>query len=484
MDANKSSGKRPIFGKVFRRNKKRNATTSSLSPRFNENSLSQPNGFDVGVSMELDHETLNRRYNNFEEDIPEEDDIEVQELGETPTPTSPVTKIPIDDEVLPPLPEFSRAKGLLTTPLRKCNTEFIRLENEANAKKKRWYTIDGRICGRSKSFVTVPRTVEELFTDFKARRAGLIKALTADDHLLCVALLKSLHPDWSPAAIKSAIMTTVGLKDPHSGLPIIAEGMPFWVADPFDFGSGLVNAHAANNSGLIYDMGTFDYILYLRSMGYKSSHISNMIDEGAASFPIKRPSILDVNLSSLIVPSLKDTVNVRRTVTNIGPENSKYEAIIEPPPGITIKQVRDRLLAKVENRAANTDGQAIKLQYTHSPKLKSLDAQEFAEAYKSFHVGEKLANELATPRDKSKSHPAALSTKKNCIGMKQMFKIVQTVLPSRTSTPDSIGIVQIHWRWESLAYDLDHLHRGCEEMVDLGLFDLTIDAFCEFNSCE
>ncbi|KAM3216834.1 hypothetical protein P3L10_026275 [Capsicum annuum] len=62
--------------------------------------------------------------------------------------------------------------------------------------------------------------------------------------------------------------------------------------------------------------------------------------------------------------------------------------------------------------------------------------------------------------------------------------IVQTVLPSRTSTPDGIGIVQIHWRWESLAYNLDHLHRGCEEMVDLGLLDLTIDVFCEFNSCE
>ncbi|KAF3668076.1 hypothetical protein FXO37_09706 [Capsicum annuum] len=63
--------------------------------------------------MELDHETLNRRYNNFEEDIPEEDDIEVQELGETPTLTSPVTEIPKDDEVLPPLLEFSRAKGVI-----------------------------------------------------------------------------------------------------------------------------------------------------------------------------------------------------------------------------------------------------------------------------------------------------------------------------------------------------------------------------------
>ncbi|KAM3358792.1 hypothetical protein P3S68_021725 [Capsicum galapagoense] len=139
-------------------------------------------------------------------------------------------------------------------------------------------------------------------------------------------------------------MTTVGLKDPHSGLPIIAEGMPFRVVDPFDFGSGLMNAHAANNLGLIYDTGTFDYILYLCSMGYKSSHISNMIDEGAASCPIKRPSILDINLSSLIIPSLKDTINVRRTVTNVGPEKSKYEAIIEPLPGITIKVKPDTLI--------------------------------------------------------------------------------------------------------------------------------------------
>ncbi|KAM3267073.1 hypothetical protein P3L10_004068 [Capsicum annuum] len=40
--------------------------------------------------------------------------------------------------------------------------------------------VTSRRFTRSKSFVTVPRTVEEVFTDLKARRAGLIKALTAD----------------------------------------------------------------------------------------------------------------------------------------------------------------------------------------------------------------------------------------------------------------------------------------------------------------
>ncbi|KAF3450815.1 hypothetical protein FNV43_RR06904 [Rhamnella rubrinervis] len=38
--------------------------------------------------------------------------------------------------------------------------------------------------------------------------------------------------------------------------------------------------------------------------------------------------------------------------------------------------------------------------------------KEFADAFQSFHVGRKLGDELATPFDKSKSHPAALTTKR------------------------------------------------------------------------
>lgn len=39
------------------------------------------------------------------------------------------------------------------------------------------------------------------------------------------------------------------------------------------------------------------------------------------------------------------------------------------------QQDRDRLLAEVENLAANSDGQAQKLQDIHSQKLKALEAQ-------------------------------------------------------------------------------------------------------------
>ncbi|CAN4095920.1 unnamed protein product [Withania somnifera] len=52
-----------------------------------------------------------------------------------------------------------------------------------------------------------------------------------------------------------------------------------------------------------------------------------------------------------------------------------------------------------------------------------ITSKEFSEAYQSFHVGKKLADELATPYDRSKSHPAALSTQKYGIGTKQLLKV-------------------------------------------------------------
>ncbi|KAJ0755439.1 putative ABC-type xenobiotic transporter [Helianthus annuus] len=49
-------------------------------------------------------------------------------------------------------------------------------------------------------------------------------------------------------------------------------------------------------------------------------------------------------------------------------------------------------------------------------------AKEFAEAFQSFHVGRKIANDIATPFDKSKSHPAALTTEKYGLSSKELLK--------------------------------------------------------------
>lgn len=51
-----------------------------------------------------------------------------------------------------------------------------------------------------------------------------------------------------------------------------------------------------------------------------------------------------------------------------------------------------------------------------------VSVNEFVEAFQSFHVGQKLGEELATPFDKSKSHPAALTTKKYGVTKKELLK--------------------------------------------------------------
>ncbi|XP_010529680.1 PREDICTED: subtilisin-like protease SBT3.9 isoform X2 [Tarenaya hassleriana] len=147
-----------------------------------------------------------------------------------------------------------------------------------------------------------------------------------------VALLRALHPNWSPAAIRSAIVTTAWKTDP-SGEPIFADGSNRKLADPFDYGGGLVNPEKATDPGLVYDMGTSDYIHYMCSVGYKDPSISLVVGK-ATICPHPNPSVLDLNLPSITIPDLSGEVTITRTVTNVGPRNSVYKVVIDPPSGV------------------------------------------------------------------------------------------------------------------------------------------------------
>ncbi|OMP02779.1 hypothetical protein COLO4_10835 [Corchorus olitorius] len=149
-----------------------------------------------------------------------------------------------------------------------------------------------------------------------------------------VALLKAIHPEWSPAAIKSALVTTARTKD-ASNFPLFAEGSPQKPANPFDFGGGIVNPNGAADPGLVYDMDTLDYIHYLCAMGYNNSAISRLMGQ-AIVCPVEKPSILDVNVPSITISSLRNSVTLTRTVTNVGAPNSIYRAVIEPPTGVIV----------------------------------------------------------------------------------------------------------------------------------------------------
>ncbi|KAH0936787.1 hypothetical protein HID58_004248 [Brassica napus] len=149
-----------------------------------------------------------------------------------------------------------------------------------------------------------------------------------------VALLKAVHPDWSPAMLKSAIITTASSTDPY-GEPIYSEGLSRKLADPFDFGGGLVNPEKAANPGLVYDADVQDYIRFLCASSYDEMSITK-ISKQTVKCPSPRPSMLDLNLPSITIPFLKEDVTLTRTVTNVGPVDSVYKLIVQPPMGVKI----------------------------------------------------------------------------------------------------------------------------------------------------
>ncbi|ONK71727.1 uncharacterized protein A4U43_C04F11740 [Asparagus officinalis] len=133
------------------------------------------------------------------------------------------------------------------------------------------------------------------------------------------ALLKSLHPDWSPAAIKSALVTTASTGDAY-GEPIAAESSPRKLADPFDFGGGHVNPNAAADPGLVYDINPKDFFKFFQCAGIDCNKTMS--------------NLYDLNLPSISIHDLKTAKTVSRTVTNVGKVDSVYKAVVQAPIGV------------------------------------------------------------------------------------------------------------------------------------------------------
>ncbi|KAG0499936.1 hypothetical protein HPP92_000008 [Vanilla planifolia] len=85
-----------------------------------------------------------------------------------------------------------------------------------------------------------------------------------------MGLLRKLYPNWSPAAIRSTIMTTA--KRLAAASTRTTPGKPIKDADkeeatPFAYGSGHIQPDLAVEPGLVYDMDVGDYLTFLCSYG-------------------------------------------------------------------------------------------------------------------------------------------------------------------------------------------------------------------------
>ncbi|KAM7528354.1 hypothetical protein LguiB_031764 [Lonicera macranthoides] len=74
------------------------------------------------------------------------------------------------------------------------------------------------------------------------------------------ALLRAIHPSWSSAAIRSALLTSAGLRNIEGDLITDYLRQP---ADPFQFGSSHLRPTRAVDPGLIYNASYTDYLLCL-----------------------------------------------------------------------------------------------------------------------------------------------------------------------------------------------------------------------------
>ncbi|XP_031100841.1 subtilisin-like protease SBT5.6 [Ipomoea triloba] len=139
------------------------------------------------------------------------------------------------------------------------------------------------------------------------------------------ALIKAIHPDWSSAAIRSALMTTATTNN-VVGTPIVnATG---YFATPFEYGAGHILPSKAADPGLVYNATYNDYLLFLCSRGIKLD----------SSFKCPKKKLLPSNLNypSLSIANLRGSMTVKRTVTNVGNSNSTYVITVTPPPGYVV----------------------------------------------------------------------------------------------------------------------------------------------------
>ncbi|RWR75994.1 subtilisin-like protein protease SBT4.3 isoform X1 [Cinnamomum micranthum f. kanehirae] len=141
------------------------------------------------------------------------------------------------------------------------------------------------------------------------------------------AYVKAFHPDWSPAAIKSALMTTAFPINPRKNVDM-----------EFAYGAGHINPMKAVNPGLVYDANKDDYIQFLCNEGYTAEEIRLI---SGAKFQCRKTNGTagDLNYPSiqlLVDKNMTFSRKFSRSVTNVGTPISTYKAVVKQLPGLKI----------------------------------------------------------------------------------------------------------------------------------------------------
>lgn len=165
------------------------------------------------------------------------------------------------------------------------------------------------------------------------------------------ALLRNANPTWSPAAVKSALMTTsYNLDNSGSNFTDLATGQQ---SSPFVHGSGHVDPNKALDPGLVYDIDVGEYIGFLCASGYDSKRIDVFLKESStvdcSSQKLSSPGELNYPSFSVVFESGKDVVEYTRTVKNVGGSaDAVYEVSVNAPPNVSVDVSPRKLVFNAE----------------------------------------------------------------------------------------------------------------------------------------
>ncbi|PHT57997.1 hypothetical protein CQW23_00360 [Capsicum baccatum] len=148
------------------------------------------------------------------------------------------------------------------------------------------------------------------------------------------ALLKSAHPDWSPAAIKSATMTNADRFN-FAKNPILDERLI--PADIFAIGAGHVHPVRASDPGLIYDSPFADYVPYLCGLNYTNQEVGKLLQCNVNCLEVKSIPAEQLNYPSFSIKLGSTPQTYTRTVTNVGDAKSSYQVDVVSPKGVSVK---------------------------------------------------------------------------------------------------------------------------------------------------
>uniref|UniRef100_J3MMD1 Subtilisin-like protease n=1 Tax=Oryza brachyantha TaxID=4533 RepID=J3MMD1_ORYBR len=186
------------------------------------------------------------------------------------------------------------------------------------------------------------------------------------------ALIKKRHGDWTPAMIRSGMMTTAATLD-NSGRDITDQGVQqrvanatFTSATPLAAGAGHVRPQLAADPGLVYDAGVKDYVDFLCSLNYTVEQLRVFVPDTTGCTTTLPGGPANLNYPSFVVAFNGSTHGhvrkLTRTVTKVYEKPETYRVAVSAPAGVkvTVKPATLEFKEKNEKKSYTVEFRSVK----------------------------------------------------------------------------------------------------------------------------